>query len=277
MRSLPVLDELSRATKGDIRLGILRGTDVLVLQPPAQRTAGRIHAESLQHSTIPAHAAASGKALLAFSPPAVVDRVIDAGLPAFTPHTITSPEVLRQKLATVRLTQIASSRNEFRCGTAAIAMPIFYGRGRVAAAIELNVADLGNELKPAASALAVACRSLSRQLATELHVMSNGHIHHSEPTLHHHPNTAPSRQTDAFPSRIPSTDARILAASYRRPGDLGDLLPRAARPMNRPRWPASTSSRETCSAGVDTKSASAQTCSAGVMWSWSPPAGRSGS
>jgi DNA-binding IclR family transcriptional regulator len=199
MRSLPVLDELSRATKGDIRLGILRGTDVLVLQPPAQRTAGRIHAESLQHSTIPAHAAASGKALLAFSPPAVVDRVIDAGLPAFTPHTITSPEVLRQKLATVRLTQIASSRNEFRCGTAAIAMPIFYGRGRVAAAIELNVADLGNELKPAASALAVACRSLSRQLATELHVMSNGHIHHSEPTLHHHPNTAPSRQE--LPSR----------------------------------------------------------------------------
>ncbi len=200
MRCLPVLDELSRATNGDLRLGVLRGSDVLVLQPPAQRTAGRIHAESLQHSTIPAHAAASGKALLAFSPPAVVDRVIDAGLPAFTPHTITSPEVLRQKLAIVRLTQVASSRNEFRCGTAAIAMPIFYGRGRVAAAIELDVADLGNELKPAASALAVACRSLSRQLATELHVIGNGHTsHHFEPTVRHHPNNAPNRHE--LPSR----------------------------------------------------------------------------
>ncbi len=200
MRSLPVLDELSRATKGDLRLGILRGSDVLVLQPPAHCTAGHIHAEALQHSTVAAHATASGKALLAFSPPAVVDRVIDAGLPAFTPHTITSPELLRHKLATIRLTQVASSRNEFVCGTSAIAMPVFYGRGRVAAAIELNVADLGNELKPAASALAVACRSLSRQLATELHVMGDTHtIHHSEPTLHHHPDGTSSRRE--LPSR----------------------------------------------------------------------------
>ena len=52
-------------------------------------------------------------------------------------------------------------------------MPIFYGAGRVAAAIELTVGDLGSELKPAASALSVACRSLSRQLATEFRVRGN--------------------------------------------------------------------------------------------------------
>ena len=51
-------------------------------------------------------------------------------------------------------------------------MPIFYGAGRVAAAIELT-GDLGSELKPAASALSVACRSLSRQLATEFRVRGN--------------------------------------------------------------------------------------------------------
>ena len=53
--------------------------------------------------------------------------VIAAGLPAFTRHTITSPDVLRQRLSVIRLTQIATSRNEFECGKAAIAMPIFYG------------------------------------------------------------------------------------------------------------------------------------------------------
>ena len=152
-----------------MRLGILRG-DVVQLLQAQPCIHQRIHAESLQHSTAPIHAAASGKALLAFSDPTVIDRVIGAGLPAFTPHTITSPEVLRQKLTTIRLTQVATSRNEFKCGTAAIAMPIFYGRGRTLAAIELNATDLGTELKPAASALAVACRSLSRQLATELHL-----------------------------------------------------------------------------------------------------------
>jgi DNA-binding IclR family transcriptional regulator len=171
-RCLPVLDELSRATKSNVRLGTLRGTYVQLLQPSADRPVGRIHAESLLHSTIPAHAAASGKALLAFSPTAVVDRVIKAGLRAFTPHTITSPDILRQELTTTRLTQVASSRGEFEYGTAAIAMPIFYGRGRV-------------ELKPAASALAVTCRSLSRQLASELHANGNpsGDTGHSEPAL----------------------------------------------------------------------------------------------
>ena len=179
MRALPVLDDLSRATRNDVRLGLLRGSDVLTLQHRHSRSGERIHAESLLHSVIPAHAAASGKALLAFSPPAVVDKVIDAGLPAFTPHTITSADVLRQKLSLIRLTQVATSRNEFEQGKAAIAMPIFYGRGRVAAAIELNIADMGTELKPASSALSVACRSLSRQLTTELHATCNRNIHSS--------------------------------------------------------------------------------------------------
>ena len=106
-----------------------------------------------------------------------VNRVIAAGLPAFTRHTITSPDVLRQKLSVIRLTQIATSRNEFECGKAAIAMPIFYGGGRVAAAIELAVRDLSTELKPAAGALSVACHSLSRQLATEFRVTGNRHGH----------------------------------------------------------------------------------------------------
>jgi IclR family transcriptional regulator, acetate operon repressor len=177
MRALPVLDDLSRATRNDVRLGLLRGPDVLTLQHRHNRSNERIHAESLLHSVIPAHAAASGKALLAFSPPAVVDKVIEAGLPALTPHTITSPDVLRQKLSVIRLTQVATSRNELGDGTAAIAMPIFYGRGRVAAAIELDIAALGTELKPVSSALAVACRSLSRQLTTEVHATCRRSVH----------------------------------------------------------------------------------------------------
>ncbi len=39
----------------------------------------------------------------------------------------------------------------------------------MAASIELAVGDLSSELKPAASALSVACHSLSRQLATDFH------------------------------------------------------------------------------------------------------------
>ena len=168
MHALPVLHELSRATHNEVRLGVLRGSDVLTLQPHTNRFSERVNAEGLTHAVIPAHATAAGKALLAFSPSGVLDRVIAAGLPAYTPHTITAPDVLRQKLAVIRLTQVATSRSEFECGKTTVAMPIFYGRGRVAGAIELTASDVSGEMKPAASALSVACRSLSRQLATEL-------------------------------------------------------------------------------------------------------------
>jgi DNA-binding IclR family transcriptional regulator len=143
MHALPALHELSRATRNEVRLGVLRGSDVLTLKPHTNRFSERVNAEGLTHAVVPAHA-------------------------------ITSPDVLRQKLSVIRLTQVATSRNEFEFGKTAIAMPIFYRGGRIAGAIELAVGDLGGELKPAASALSVACRSLSRQLATEFGMRRSG-------------------------------------------------------------------------------------------------------
>jgi SLT domain-containing protein len=46
-------------------------------------------------------------------------------------------------------------------------MPVFGPGGDVVAAIELAVTDLGRELQPVMAALAVASRSLSRELATD--------------------------------------------------------------------------------------------------------------
>lgn len=169
VRALPVLNGLTVATRNQARLGILRGADVMTLQLPARSVVDRVHAEGLVQSMVPAHAAASGKAMLAFSPPDVVDGIIAAGLCSVTDHTITSPDVLRHHLSVIRLTQLATSVDELERGNSAIACPIFFGGGRVAAAIELTDRNGGDELDPAASALSVACRSLSRQLATEFH------------------------------------------------------------------------------------------------------------
>src|ERR1700754_1284558 len=69
MRALPVLHELSKATRNEVSLGVLRGSDVLTLQPDTNRPAERIRPEGLVHAVIPAHATAAGKAVLAFSPP----------------------------------------------------------------------------------------------------------------------------------------------------------------------------------------------------------------
>ena len=48
MRALPVLHELSRATRNEVRLGVLRGSDVLTLQPHTNRFSERVNAEGLR-------------------------------------------------------------------------------------------------------------------------------------------------------------------------------------------------------------------------------------
>src|SRR6476620_3858716 len=58
MRALTVLHELSRATRSEGRLGVLRGTPVLTLQPRTDRFSERVHAEGLLLGVAPAHAAA---------------------------------------------------------------------------------------------------------------------------------------------------------------------------------------------------------------------------
>ena len=181
MRALPVLAELSAATRCPARIATLRGAEVCTLQPPPNLPTDRMQSEGFLHAAVPAHAAASGKALLAFSPAGVVDRLIAAGLSAHTRRTITSPEILRQNLAMIRVTQMATSQHEFECDESAIASPIFHGSGHVAAAIEISARDLDRELKPAATALWVACRSLSRQLATDLHLMRPTGSHITRP------------------------------------------------------------------------------------------------
>ena len=45
--ALPVLHELSRATRNEVRLGVLRGAEVLTVQLHANRTADRVHADGL--------------------------------------------------------------------------------------------------------------------------------------------------------------------------------------------------------------------------------------
>ena len=152
----------------DVKLGALNGHEVVYLGRFGQCTQNAVGADDGLDNlapALPAYATAIGKALLAFSPTSVVNRVIAEGLQ--TANTMTSPDNLRQALSVIRLTQIATARDEHHVDRSAIAMPVFAGGGRVAAAVELTVREPGTDLKAVTGALTVACRSLSRQLATE--------------------------------------------------------------------------------------------------------------
>jgi IclR family KDG regulon transcriptional repressor len=84
---------------------------------------------------LPTHCTASGKVLLAFLPPEVVEPILNAPLAAYTEKTITSPGRLRQELEAVRQRGYALADEEFEVGIWAISAPVRDIGGNVIAAM----------------------------------------------------------------------------------------------------------------------------------------------
>jgi DNA-binding IclR family transcriptional regulator len=157
-----VLEDLSAvAGHGTVRLGVLEGLEVAFIE---KRAANRPVSMVFEPVTMPAHATAMGKALLAFSPPETVDQVIARGLPRYTAFTVTSPERLRRDLSTTRLTRVAVSRRELDLTRSSAAVPVFGAGGCVVAALELSVCD-PHDLRVVQGSLIMAGRGLSRELS----------------------------------------------------------------------------------------------------------------
>ena len=156
-----VLDDLSSATRATVRLGVLKGSSVSYLE---KRPNSNTVPTAFEEIALPAHATAMGKALLAFSPAETVNGIIEAGLGQYTPFTIVTANALRRELAVIRMSQVASTRQEFSLNTAAIAVPVFVVGGRVVASLELTVIGAGYQVHAFRPAVMVAARGLSRQL-----------------------------------------------------------------------------------------------------------------
>ena len=157
-----ILEDLSQIAQCRARLGILQDLEVAYIE---KRPEAAAVTSFTVRATVPAHATAFGRALLAFSPSCTVERVIIRGLRAYTQHTVTSTERFRHSLAVTRLTRVAVSRRELEAHVCGVAMPVFGPGGHVVAAIELAVGDLDLGLQRHIDALLIASRSLSRELA----------------------------------------------------------------------------------------------------------------
>lgn len=85
------------------------------------------------------HSTSIGKALLAYQPQAVVDRVIeDDGLPGHTENTITDPDELKAALETVRDEGVAFDDEEGLLGLRCIAAPVRNSDGESIGAISVS-------------------------------------------------------------------------------------------------------------------------------------------
>lgn len=133
----PYLEELTRALRQTINLGVLGNDAVVYLdcQIPSQSMA----LYTAPGATIPAHASAMGKTLLAWLPPAELDAHLDRlTFTAITPHTIASPDALRAVLPDVRARGYVFDLGEFKPDVSCLAAPLLNDRGRAVAAVSMT-------------------------------------------------------------------------------------------------------------------------------------------
>jgi len=158
--AVPVMENLREATRSTVHLAVLEDVEVVYVE-----ILGRPSLPGLPSHVggrMPAHATGVGKAILAFSPPAVVQRRVEAGLEPRTPHTIVTPGRLARELAAVRRAGVAFDREESALGVVCVAAPVMGPDGAVEAA--LSVSGRAASLRPdrMAPAVRTAALTLSR-------------------------------------------------------------------------------------------------------------------
>lgn len=86
----------------------------------------------------PVHCTSTGKAVLAFQPPALISKIIALGLRQYTTHTIVDPTALLRELDEVRKRGYAIDNEEHSIGVRCVGAPIRNLSGRVFAALSVS-------------------------------------------------------------------------------------------------------------------------------------------
>lgn len=171
--ALPFMSDLREATKATVHLAVLDGTDVLYVEimQRADNLPSRVGGR------LPAYATGVGKAMLAYSPRYVVDRVLERPLRPLTSSTITNPDELRKELATIRRTGVAYDREEATEGLVCAAAPILSLDGAVIGG--LSVSHHVGSISPqrVAPAVHIAALGLGRALNRNLELRRDERTH----------------------------------------------------------------------------------------------------
>ncbi len=160
--ALPIMGDLAEVSQRRVHLAVLDGLDVVYLEivggtgmKLSSRTGGRL----------PSHATGVGKAILAYSPTAVVRERIEAGLPRSTPRTIATPGDLSRELQKIRSVGMAMDHEESHIGFSCVAAPVFGSDRKVTAALSItgpthrfDPGTLGPAVRTAAFTLSRALR-----------------------------------------------------------------------------------------------------------------------
>lgn len=158
----PQLVELHRRTGYTTQLAIRDGGHALVIDR-VHGSGGRPGSSSRPGSRLQLHTCATGKALLAHEEQWIRDGYLAGTLEMSTPSTQVDAEALAAQLQQVAFQGYATTMEEARLGTAALAVPVLIGTGTAVAAVGLvavategrRLVDHVPTLREAAATLAV--------------------------------------------------------------------------------------------------------------------------
>lgn len=161
---LPFLQDLYAAARVTVQLGVLDGTQVLVVD----KITGHRPMPMLSQvgGMIPAHCSGLGRAILAYSEESSVDAVIAGGMERRTPRTITSPTALKRELAAIPDRGWAYDREEGNVGVSCVAAPIFGAAGEVVAALSVTGPSAAVRPERIGPAVRMAASAASRAYST---------------------------------------------------------------------------------------------------------------
>jgi len=131
-----VLQETAKKCQGLVHLATIDSDRVLYLHTVGSPSALYLYADTGERR--PMHCTGLGKALLAFQPPDLVDRILGGKMEKLTPKSITSAAALREELARIRQRGYALDDEENALGLRCIAAPILDPSGRAVAAFSMS-------------------------------------------------------------------------------------------------------------------------------------------
>ena len=159
----PFMEDLFQATGETIHLAVLDGLDVLYLEKISGH--GQVGRPSRVAGRMPLHCTATGKALLAFGPPSLVEEVLASPLPRVTPRTVVAPRLLGQELQRAREQGHAVEHEQTRIGYMSVATPLYGATGVVVAALSVTAPSARASVDRYASLLTMVSRRITKLLS----------------------------------------------------------------------------------------------------------------
>ena len=160
--ALPFMSDLYEATRENVHLAVLEGTEVLYVEKLSGRRAMPVRTR--RGGRLPLHATAAGKVLLAHAPESLFRETVAAGLRRYTAHTIIAPGHLRRALTDIRRSGIGYAREELTVGTLSVASAILDGEGDAVGALSVTLRSRRGDLRRLGPAVHTAAISISREL-----------------------------------------------------------------------------------------------------------------